>query len=72
MAYPLFEIKKHPLLTIGESHDFVEQGNMIDLANVNGKITLYANLPVALESNLNISARLLKLSKLSVIEKNDY
>jgi hypothetical protein len=58
------EIKKRPLLTIGESDEFAEQGGMIGLENVNSKITLHINLPVARESNLNISARLLKLAKI--------
>jgi hypothetical protein len=58
------EIKKRPLLTIGEGYDFAVQGGMVGLVNVNGKITLYVNLPVARESNLTISARLLKLSNI--------
>jgi len=58
------EIKKRPLLTIGEGYDFAAQGGMVGLENVNGKITLHVNLPVARESNLNISARLLKLAKI--------
>ena len=58
------EIKKLPLLTIGEGYDFAVQGGMVGLENVDGKITLHVNLPVARESNLNISARLLKLAKI--------
>lgn len=58
------EIKKRPLLTIGEGYDFAAQGGMVGLENVNGKITLNVNLPVAREANLNISARLLKLAKI--------
>ena len=58
------EIKKRPLLTIGEGYDFAAQGGMVGLENVNGKITLHVNLPVAREGNLNISARLLKLAKI--------
>jgi len=58
------EIKKRPLLTIGEGYDFAVQGGMVGLENVNGKITLHVNLPVVRESNLNISARLLKLAKI--------
>jgi hypothetical protein len=58
------EIKKRPLLTIGEGYDFAAQGGMVGLEKVNGKITLHVNLPVARESNLNISARLLKLAKI--------
>ncbi len=58
------EIKKLPLLTIGEGYDFAVQGGMVGLENVNGKITLHVNLSVARESNLNISARLLNLAKI--------
>ncbi len=60
----LAKIKKRPLLTIGQSADFVQQGGMVGLENVDGKITLYVNLYVVRESNLNISARLLKLAKI--------
>lgn len=58
------EIKNRPILTIGESYDFAAKGGMVGLENVNGKITLHVNLPVMRESNLNISARLLKLAKI--------
>lgn len=58
------EVKKRPLLTIGEGYDFAEQGGMIGLENVNGKITLHVNLTRVHESNLNISARLLKLANI--------
>ncbi|NOU21768.1 MAG: YfiR family protein [Methyloglobulus sp.] len=58
------EIKKRPVLTIGKGNDFAEQGGMVGLDNTDGKITLYINLPVVQESNLNISARLLKLAKI--------
>lgn len=57
------ELKKRPILTIGEGYDFAAQGGMIGLENVNEKITLHVNLPVVHESKLNISARLLKLAK---------
>ncbi|MBL6988086.1 MAG: YfiR family protein [Methylobacter sp.] len=55
-------IINRPLLTIGEGFDFAVQGGMIGLENFNGKITLHVNLPVVRDSNLNISARLLKLT----------
>lgn len=58
------EINKQPLLTIGQGYDFTKQGGMVGMENVEGKITLYVNLPVVRESNLNISARLLKLAKI--------
>ncbi len=57
-------IKKRPLLTIGEGSEFAVQGGMVGLENMDGKIMLYVNLPVAHEANLNISARLLKLAKI--------
>lgn len=58
------EIKNRPLLTIGESYDFAAQGGMVGLENVNGKIDLNVNLSVMHASNLNISARLLKLANI--------
>jgi len=58
------DIKKQPLLTIGEGYDFAVQGGMVGLENVNGKIILHVNLTVVHESNLNISSRLLKLAKI--------
>ena len=58
------EIKKRPLLTIGEDYDFAEQGGMIGLENVNGKIILHVNMAAVREANLNISSRLLKLAKI--------
>lgn len=57
------EIKKRPLLTIGAGADFAEQGGMVGMENVNGKINLLVNLPAVRDANLNISARLLKLAK---------
>lgn len=60
----LADIKKRPLLTIGESYDFAIQGGMVGLENENGKITLNVNMPVVRESKLNISARLIKLAKI--------
>lgn len=59
-----FEIKKFPLLTIGEGYDFAQLGGMVGLENVNNKMTLHVNLPVVLEANLTISARLLSLAKI--------
>lgn len=60
----LLEIKKRPLLTIGEGHNFAEQGGMIGLENMDGKITLYVHLAAANGSGFKISARLLKLAKI--------
>lgn len=61
----LEEIKNRPLLTIGKGEEFTLTGGMIGLDNVDGKIRLHINLTTVRESNLNISARLLKLAKVS-------
>lgn len=58
------ELKKRPLLTIGEGYDFAAQGGMIGMENADGKINLHVNLSAVRESNLNISARLLKLANI--------
>ncbi len=58
------EVKKRPVLTIGEDGNFAEQGGMIDLRNDNGKISVYINLSVVQEANLTISSRVLKLAKI--------
>lgn len=58
------EIKKRPLLTIGEGDNFAEQGGMVGLENVDNKITLHVNLATVNGSGLKISARLLKLAKI--------
>ncbi len=58
------EIAKQPLLTIGENADFAVQGGMVGLVNQDGKLTMQVNLPVVRASNLNISARLLKLAQI--------
>jgi len=60
----LAEIKKRPLLTIGEGSDFALQGGMVGLENVDGKFALHVNLKAVRESGLSISARLLKLAKI--------
>lgn len=58
------EMRNRPVLTIGEGYDFAVQGGMVGLENVNGKIALHINLPVARAVNLNISSRLLKLANI--------
>lgn len=60
----LVEIKQRPILTIGETADFAKQGGMVGLENADGKMNLFVNLTSAKASNLNISARLLKLAKI--------
>ena len=59
------EIKSLPILTIGQGSDFALTGGMVGLENIDEKITMNVNLTVVRDSNLNISARLLKLAKVS-------
>ncbi len=58
----LLELKDKPILTIGESSDFLQTGGMISLETVNGKIQLTINLPTVKQSGLIISSRLLNLA----------
>lgn len=58
------ELKKRPLLTIGEGYDFAQLGGMVGIENVNNKMTLYVNITSVNEANLTISARLLSLAKI--------
>ena len=58
------ELKKQPVLTIGEGADFAKQGGMVGMENVDNKITLHINLPIVREAELKISARLLQLAKI--------
>ena len=60
----LQELKNQPILTIGESIEFVKAGGMIGLENTKGKIQLIINLPSLKQANLVISSRLLKLARI--------
>lgn len=57
-------VKSLPILTIGQSEEFVESGGMVGMINVDGKIKLYINLPVVRASGLMISSNLLRLSRI--------
>jgi len=52
-----------PILTVGESDDFVQQGGMIGFCLQESKIRFDINLKVAQRANLRISSRLLLLAK---------
>ncbi|MGR8929293.1 MAG: YfiR family protein [Gammaproteobacteria bacterium] len=58
------DINGKPVLTIGETAEFVESGGMVGMIDVEGKIKLYINLPVAKSAGLMISSNLLRLSKI--------
>lgn len=57
-------VKSRPILTIGQTEEFVESGGMVGMINVDGKIKLYINLPVVRASGLTISSNLLRLSRI--------
>ena len=58
----LNEIKSLPILTIGEDPYFVKNGGMVSIQVTNGKVNITVNLNVIRRSNLDISARVLKLA----------
>jgi YfiR/HmsC-like len=59
----LLDLKDGPILTVGESDDFVQQGGMIGFLLVENKVRFEINLQAAERANLKISSRLLLLAK---------
>ncbi len=59
----LVELKDGPILTVGESDGFVQQGGMIGFLLVDNKIRFEINLQAAERAKLKISSRLLLLAK---------
>lgn len=51
-----------PILTIGDSEEFVEYGGMIGFVMLDGKIKFVINPKPAMSSNLRIDARLLEIA----------
>jgi hypothetical protein len=58
----LAKLAHRPVLTIGESSEFLDRGGMINLAVKERKIRLQVNLAAARRENLQISARLLAIA----------
>jgi hypothetical protein len=56
-------LKGSPILTVGESERFVEDGGMIAFCSEEDKIRLQINLQVAERAHLKISSKLLRLAK---------
>jgi hypothetical protein len=52
-----------PILTVGETDDFIQQGGMIGFCLQGKKIRFDINLNAAQRANLKISSRLLLLAK---------
>jgi hypothetical protein len=59
----LARLNNAPILTVGESDDFVERGGMIGFCLQENKIRFDINLNAAQRANLKISSRLLLLAK---------
>ena len=58
----LAAVKNLPVLTVGESEDFLERGGMISLVNRDKAVGLEINLAAAEAAGLKISSRLLALA----------
>jgi len=56
-------VNNAPILTVGESDDFIRQGGMIGFCLQENKIRFDINLPAARRADLKISSRLLLLAK---------
>jgi hypothetical protein len=63
LGHLLQELKDGPILTVGESDGFVEQGGMIGFLLVDDKVRFEINLEAAERARLKISSRLLLLAK---------
>ncbi len=55
-------VNNAPILTIGESEDFLQQGDIIAFRFHENKIRFDINLPAARRANIKISSRLLLLA----------
>ena len=58
----LNDIQNQPILTIGEDDFFIQNGGMVQLKYVDGKISIVVNLPAVKRAKLSLSARVLKLA----------
>lgn len=58
------ELRKKPILTIGSTESFADNGGMIGLRKTNGKLAIDINLRVINESAIVVSSRLLSLAKI--------
>jgi hypothetical protein len=63
MSAELANLKKNPVLTVGESEHFAQEGGMIGFCLEGNKVRFEINLTAAERANLKISARLLALAK---------
>lgn len=68
---PVFNgMQNRPVLTVGETDNFVLSGGIIRFAIVDNKIRLRINLDAAKRANLTISSKLLRLADIVTAEKD--
>ncbi|WP_198243566.1 YfiR family protein [methane-oxidizing endosymbiont of Gigantopelta aegis] len=60
----LNQIKKQPILTVGEGREFVQNGGMVAFEVYNKKTKLMINLSALKQAGLSINARILKLAEI--------
>jgi hypothetical protein len=63
LSATLVNLGESPVLTVGESQNFIEQGGMIGFLWEDNKVHFEINLEAAERAKLKISARLLTLAK---------
>jgi hypothetical protein len=59
----LAEVGKAPVMTVGESYGFLEQGGMVRLDLEDGKVRFAINLDASEQAGLKISSNMLLLAK---------
>jgi hypothetical protein len=57
-------IKRSPILTIGESEEFMDQGGMVNLFFEDKQVRFEVHPPTAENAKLSVSSRLLRLAKI--------
>jgi hypothetical protein len=62
MPQILAALRDRPILTVGETDDFVKRGGMIQFATEKNRIRLRINVNAAKVPNLSISSKLLRLA----------
>ena len=60
----LDKIKALPVLTVGETDQFMERGGMINFVKKEGRVRLEINLDAAKQTPLTISSKVLALAKI--------
>ena len=62
MAEILSQVKSLPVLTVGETDQFIDQGGIINFTMKENKVRLEINLQSAREANLQVSSKLLSVA----------